>query len=134
MKTAIVAAVLLAAIAPAAASAESILSHAFSNPNEFSTFYSRTVEEMTKAGVAVQQACFTDGVRYCNNFMSWGSAKDGYLDAYSIHEANGLDLTEVCFGGDTARRCALSNGFIYDQTWNGKVWNNVRTVADGFAG
>jgi hypothetical protein len=41
---------------------------------------------MTKAGVAVQQACFTDGVRYCSNFMSWGSAKDGYLDAYSIHE------------------------------------------------
>ena len=123
--------VLLIAVHATAAFAGEPMTRPFANFEEFNGFYNGVVDRMAKSGVRVQQTCFSAS-RYCANSMSNGSPETGYIIAFNIHQADGVDLQEVCFGGLTTRRCAFSNGLIYDQRRQGDIWANARLVADGF--
>jgi hypothetical protein len=132
MKTALFAAALAAFIpVVASASVEDNMSTPFANPQQFSALYQWVDRELVKAGVTAHQGCDPSGYS-CGTSRSWKDG-DSYLAAYNITNADGSQGQEICFGDRNSRRCGYSDGRIYDQNFQGGVWVNVRTIANGFA-
>jgi hypothetical protein len=61
------------------------------------------------------------------------SYKDMIVAAFNNIYKSGITLQEVCFGGKTTRRCAVSNGMVFDQKLEGNRWINTETVAEGYS-